>query len=479
MCTRWLHLLASSAILALSLSLVACGGGGGGSPAKPQDATVSLLITDAPVGRWDEAIATITSVKLIGDDAQVDLFEGSRTLDLLKLSDFSELFTASDHVPPGRYSKIRLQLSDLVLRDLDDQGDLVEEQHPQIVGNGKIDLNPRGSFDLDAGDVVFVELDFDMQKSLKITETGNGKLILRPVIFVNIRTEPRPDSRLTRIHGRIAGIDASGGTLRLCQTHLASTSGNDEDIDDEDDDGGSRCITVGIDDKTGIFSPDGEPEDLDGLAVGDEATAIGTLRPRAGHDEADGDDDYRVLLNAFVVEEGPLHTFRRLRGEVSSPVNPVSDRFDLALAAGQGISADGPLPVQLYAKSRIFSRDGQELLPGDIAVGRDAVVDGVLAVGTEDVIRAPLVMVTMENPPAESSFDGTIQTTNPLIVTVAGGDRCLDASRADVFLVSDVDGFSSHRGEVGDLAPGQSVSIFGRDGTGGCIAADTIIVEEN
>ncbi|MBM4221081.1 MAG: DUF4382 domain-containing protein [Gammaproteobacteria bacterium] len=130
--------------LTLSLFLASCGGGGGGgSTASEAPATVGLLITDAPVGRWDEAIATITSVKLIGDNQQVTLFEGEETLDLLQLADFSELFAVSDQVPPGSYSKIRLQVSDLVLRDTDrDENDnliVIEEQSSQIVGNGKID----------------------------------------------------------------------------------------------------------------------------------------------------------------------------------------------------------------------------------------------------------------------------------------------------------------------------------------------------
>jgi hypothetical protein len=115
--TSWLKTVAA---VAAAFTLTACGGGGGGSAAAPAPsdatATVGVLITDAPVGKWDEAIATITSVTLIGDDGQVQLFSGSQTLDLLKLADFSELFAVSDDVPPGRYSKIRLQLSDLVLK---------------------------------------------------------------------------------------------------------------------------------------------------------------------------------------------------------------------------------------------------------------------------------------------------------------------------------------------------------------------------
>jgi hypothetical protein len=477
--------------LALSLFIASCGGGGGGgsTTASEAPATVGLLITDAPVGRWDEAIATITSVKLIGDNQQVTLFEGEETLDLLQLADFSELFAVSDQVPPGSYSKIRLQVSDLVLRDTDrDENDniiVLEEEYPQIVGNGKIDLNPRGPFQLASGDVVFVELDFDMEKSLKITETGNGRLIVRPVIFVDIRTQPRPDARLTRIHGEITEIDLAAGSFRLCQTEFASAWDDEDDNDDGDDD--RRCIGVSTDDDTGLFDASGLPQDLTGLAIGEEVTAIGRIRPR---DEADtdfddddsGGDDHPLVLDAFVIEEGPLGTYKRVRGIVSEPVDATSDRFGFELAAGQGIVADAPLPVQLYPKSRIFSRDGEELERSDILVDRGALIDGLLALGSEDVIRSPLVILGVGELPAAVNFDGTILSVDPvagsLMVSPAeGNDRCIDADSSQIFLVDDGDGFSSVRGDLDDLEVGQSVSIFGREDIGGCVIAGTIIAE--
>ena len=235
-------------------------------------------------------------MKLIGEDGQVTLFEGEQTLDLLQLGDFSELFAVSDQVPPGSYSKIRMQVSDLVLRDIDrdENGNVIvlDEEYPQIVGNGKIDLNPRGPFDLRSGDVVFIELDFDMEKSLKITETGNGKLIVRPVIFVDIRTQPRPDARLTRIHGEITEIDLASSSFRLCQTAFAS-EWDDEGEHDDDGEEARRCVAVSTDDETGIFDSTGQPQDFTGLATGEEVTAIGRIRPRDEADRDFDDDDER------------------------------------------------------------------------------------------------------------------------------------------------------------------------------------------
>jgi hypothetical protein len=328
--------------------------------------------------------------------------------------------------------------------------------------------------------VVFVELDFDMEKSLKITETGNGRLIVRPVIFVDIRTQPRPDARLTRIHGEITEIDLASSSFRLCQTGFAS-AWDDEDEDNDDDNEARRCIGVSTDEDTGLFDATGQPQDFTGLATGEEVTAIGRIRPR---DEADTDfdDDHPLVLDAFVVEEGPLGTYQRVRGIVTSPVDAVSDRFSLDLAAGQGIVADAPLPVQIYPKSRIFSRDGEELTRDDILVDRGALIDGLLAVGTEDVIRSPLVILGVGELPAAVNFDGTILSVDPvagnlMVSPTEGNERCVDADSSQIFLVDDDDGFSSVRGDLDDLEAGQAVSIFGIEDIGGCVVAGTIIAE--
>lgn len=462
------------------LALASCGGGGGGSASvQPLDApaTVGILITDAPVGRWDEAIATITSVRLLGDNGQVTLFSGSQTLDLLKLGDFSELFAVSDNVPPGRYNKIRLQLSDLVLNDLDPTtGAVLESIQPQLVGNGKIDLNPQGSFNLAPGDIVVVELDFDMAKSLKITETGNGKIIIRPVVFVNIRTD-RPDGRLSRIHGEISRIDTVSGTFVLCQTEFASRW-DDDTVYAMPDFGSRHCLRVSTDDATGIFGENGLPETFADLMIGEEATVIGRLQamPDAGplHE-----DDYPLVLDAYVVEEGPLGTYARIRGVTASTVSGSTNRFNLDVAPGQGFVTDAPLPVQLFSSSRIFNRAGVELDTADILTGLNALVDGVLVVGADDFIRSPLVILDEGITAPEVAIEGDIVSVNAtaktLLVNDGTMDRCINAEAASIFLVSDDDGFSSSRGTLIDLRPGQDVAIFGTERIDGCLVADTIL----
>jgi len=479
-----------AAATAAAVIVTACGGGGGsaGAPA-PNDATatVGLLITDAPVGRWDEAIATITSVKLIGDDGQVELFSGSQTLDLLKLADFSELFAVSDQVPAGRYSKIRLQLSDLVLNDINpDTGNVIDSEQPQLVGNGKIDLNPRSPFVLRGGDVLFIELDFDMEKSLKITETGNGRLIVRPVVFVDIRTE-RAQGRLSRVHGEITGIDPLAGNFRLCQTVYVAHWGDDNAFGAFGTEG-RRCVTVSSDADTGVFGTDGLPQAFADLAVGEEATVIGRLRPLAdGELDADSDDErfggdgHYFALDAYVVEEGPLGTYRRIRGVVAASVDPSTDRFDLDVAPGQGIFTETALPVQLFDETRVFNREGEELGRDAISVDRVALVDGVLLIGDDDVLRSPLVVLGDLTPGDAAAIEGIVVDVNTaegtLLVNDGTLDRCIGAAGADIFIVDDSDGFTSSRGDLEDLRPGQPVSVFGTEDLGGCLVADTILAD--
>ena len=484
----------SSALLAAAyLTLAACGGGGGGTggvAAPAQFATVGIALTDAPTGDVVEALATITSIELLGEDGKVVLFSGVETIDLLRLADYSELFAVSDQVPAGTYSKIRLQLSSLELIRRNEDGTIAETIDAKLVGNGKIDLNPRGPFFVAAGATLVITLDFDVKKSLKITETGNGRVIVRPVIFVDI-ANGLPAPGLTRIHGEILGINANG-ELRLCQSALISSS--DEDRQHEED---GRCVLVTTDAATGIFGDDGLPREYFQLAVGDEATVIGRLRPR-DHDEdeddadEDGDNDDgadhdgdRFAVDAYIIEEGPLGTFKRLAGVITTPVNPATDRFGIDLATGQGIVTDGPLAAQLYPKSRVFSTDGFELSRLDLETGTRAILDSVLAISgaSEDVLRTSLVVLDADLGTSEILVNGTVLEVDVLAerlrMSTASGDRCIDTSTADIFLVEDnAGGLESTRGSLDDLVPGQTINVFGAEGVGGCLVASTILARD-
>ena len=312
-------------IVLLTATLTACGGGGSsdGSGGSVQPASVSLILTDASIEEWDQALATITSVELIGDDERHVLFEGEETVDLLQLRDFTEVFTVDETVLPGTYEKIRLRVSSLLLVKLDDEGFVEEEREAELVANGKIDLNPRGDIEILPGDVLFITLDFDMDKSFKLIETGNGRLKVRPVIFVRIGTEPGFRS-LARVRGVIDMLSDDLDGFLLCQTEIVAQplshddddddNGDDDNGDDGSDDANEGCLRVVVDADTGVFDINGLPLDPLLLEVGDPVTVIGRLGRRMDDPEiqpvsVDDDDDYDDDDNGEDYDDGSHEPF--------------------------------------------------------------------------------------------------------------------------------------------------------------------------
>jgi hypothetical protein len=139
------------------------------------------------------------------------------------------------------------------------------------------------------------------------------------------------------------------------------------------------------------------------------------------------------------------------------------------------------LPVQLFAKSRIFNRLGVELGRDDVVPDLRTLVDGVLIVSDEDLIRSPLVILA-DPVPGESVLEGEIVAVDldeqSLLVHDGTLDRCVQAADANIFLINDDDGLSSTRGELADLAPGQEVVVFGGETIDGCVAARTILADD-
>ena len=71
----------------------------------------------------------------------------------------------------GTYHKIRLHVTEVEL--------VKEGQEPVITklpANGKVDLNPRGTFEVIAGGHLMIELDVDAEKSIHPVNKGNGKM---------------------------------------------------------------------------------------------------------------------------------------------------------------------------------------------------------------------------------------------------------------------------------------------------------------
>lgn len=501
-----------AAFLATALLLASCGGGSGGSdtpvvnnpPPDQAQGTVGIVITDADSDQFDQILATITSIDLLGEDGPANIFSGRQVIDLKQLADYSELFAIAD-VDTGIYSKIRLILADLELVKLNDDGTVDYSVHPKLTGNGKMDLNPRREFVVTDNSNLLIEMDFDAQKSIKYHQSGNGKWHFRPVIFVRVLDDVGP-GRLSRIYGRIGEVDYDLGRFELCQKELMSDRDDDDDFDEE------HCVEVVTSADTGIFAPSGDPTDFGAIMSGEFATAIGfissredkmSLLARKDSDDDDDDDDSdddrsgrndddddgedfdhdHFTLDAVVVELGEAGTFARLKGTAQSDVDAGRD-FDLLLAPGQGFGEGSMVTARLQDGSKIYSRNGVRLDDAAISDGVRGLFDGVLMLANDapDVLKTALAILDIDAD-GEEVLRGEILTAGEerrLMLATDTGDQCVDVPLGtDIFLVRLVEGqLISDRGSYADLQPGLTIDVYGEPDNGDCFIADTIIADQ-
>lgn len=470
-------------------ALAACGGSSpsssaGNNDASPPPATVpttgkvTVLLTDGPGTDWDQAWATINSIELIGEDGTEIIFLGSTTVDLLSLPDYYEVFSVAEDVLPGTFQKVRLFVESLELVELDDQGDEVQRVMAQLVGGGKIDLNPRDDIVIGPGDSLYIEIDFDMNKAFKTTTTGNGRVIVRPVVMVNVTAEP-PLGKLTRLRGTIESIDSGNLAFSLCQDQLESEADDDDEEDGDDDNDHSQCVDVTTDADTGFFNAAGEPVGFAALEIGELATAIGHLRRGDSDGNGNGQSDDDIVLQAVVVELGDAH--RRVSGVADGPL--MGDVFDLAIDPGQNLGTDDTvLSTQVYGATRIFRKDGEELDESAIAAGVGILADGVLVPveDMQDTLRAALLILDPDLELTEEVLRGEIVSVNfdaaTLQLMVDGAEQCVNALESDIFLVSNTDGLLTERVGLGDLEPGQPADAFGEgEDDAGCFLATHVL----
>jgi hypothetical protein len=478
-----------SLFLFLAAFLSACGGGGGGTngagTASPAGTgTVTVLITDGPSNDFDAINITVTKAELLSDTGRVTLFSGNKTFDLLTLANATEIFSVAD-VPAGRYSKIRLTLNSI---------ELVKEDgskfYPKLPGNGKLDLNPHGDFDVLPGVTMLIQLDMDAEKSIHVVRTGAAeKYNFRPVVFVNI-IQDKFDTRLVRLRGTVDKLDSVTGDFDLCliaaQPLTVSNSNNDP-----------VCVQIETDSGTSFFDVNGDPADISSLANGDIATAVGRFRfdgntliinkrdDDEGEDDDDGDDHTydrgQLVLLAEVVWQGD---FAELTGVARSAVTVDTTRgswFEFEVDPGQGILFDAPVPTILQTGTKIFSREGLPLPDSAIQDGVPAKVDGVLDTGNDDLKAALIILDTDIQFSQLTGIIGSVaQDFGSMILQTDTGDRCVTidtSTRVFETSLGNDNSINFDQKTASDLEAGQMADAFGEYSIDGCMQADTIIFE--
>lgn len=465
----------------ICLLLLGCsGGGGGGDGGGPATGNVAVVLTDGPTERYQRILISVTGIRLIGSGGQVDIYDGPEiTFDLLEMSDWADL-AFNTKVLAGQYSKIRLFLTKVELVDLvNDQSVMLDK----LPANGKIDLNPRGPFEVSPDYTTVIKLDIDANRSFQVVQTGNERLRFRPIIFVDIFQGDifLPD-RLVRIFGEVeAGSIEGGGTadpdddsFRLCDLQLISQS-NGPALGGPD-----ACVRVYANVSTSIFDEFGEEAEFGDIGEGDPLTAIGFI--------VDTDDGDAFLgLDAVVLEIGDrqpdaVDGWTTMKGLVASDPAPcdTDECFDFDPDSGEPV-----ITTRMQETTRVFRADGVELSQNDVDNGNTASLDAIPA-GSE--LNAALVVLS--NAPGSGIVSGTlddVRDNNPFtvldVMTDTGGlvYVCVDPDTDLVeFLVDDETVTLIDLLDPAILEIGAMVEAFGDADLppAGCdMVADQVIVE--
>ncbi len=367
---------------------IGCGdSGGGSSSASTGTGRVALALTDGPTDEFSQVLVTVLRIDLLpgeDDSNRETIFEGRETFDLLALENVVEPFAIAEDVPAGTYSKLRMRIAEIeLIRVLADGS--TESVFPRLPGGERIDLNPRGGFEVRPGETLAVQLDVDARRSIQIVGTGNGRYQFRPQVFVDVMNVDRV-SRLVSVEGVIDEIDDASEPYRLRVCEIAVEYRDRTTQSDE------HCLPVFVDEDTSIFDDSGLSVVRDDLRVGDRVAVLGRYAE---------DEQSRFAIDAEVIELGGSDAFLTLTGVVTSCFCVPTETIVVELDPGQGFAEGTVLDVSLTEGTRIFNRAGEELAPEDIEEFDRVEVDGVLFLsnGEPDELRAAILFVRPGEPP--------------------------------------------------------------------------------
>jgi len=372
---------------AVLLLLLGCGGGGGGGAAG-RDASVSLLVGDAPTDSLSSFEMTLLSVTLIRADGSDtgNLLATPRSIDLLALRTSSSLVGVVT-VPPGSYTGALLTFDPTTIVARDKSGAPVALQVNQQFAAGTFTLPVA----LERDDRVKLHFEFLLDDSL--TADGSGGFIFSPVLAPTHRSGF--DDVLDEVHGLLVSASAANGTLRV-------------DLSARDDSASHGALTIAVDASTLLVGDDGNLFSSSAaffafLLAGDRIEATGGLRDdgvlRASFLHVERDDGGAAVARI----EGTI-TALDVPGELlvlrlrsiqfgSSVVNPVLD------------SLGNPAEIEVdFAASEIELRGSNPRsgTSADLMVGQEVHVD------FSAFATAPFPARSIEIESEEPEFEGTI-----------------------------------------------------------------------
>ena len=461
---------------ALILSLTGCGGGGSSSSSASSagasaSGSVSLLIGDNPIDDYDQAILRVEQILLLAeeDSAPVELLTDGISVDLLALQNISELIVDGNTVAAGTYSKIRLQVTSITLNITDENGVVIpgESVIVDVPASGKIDLNPRGSIVVAEGGELVLEIDVDLESSVK-RNAGTGELRFRPVIFID-RIDGSNRGRTSRLFGVMRNIDAASGTMELCNAKRLSA---------DNDNAMGECVKVTFNEDTLLVGETAGVLANEDLLAEDAATVYGQYRDDA--------------LAANVIAVGERDSFQELEGDVSELPN---DRGAFVVTSDDldGVAEGSTVAVRLVEGAKIIGDDKQSVGNLDtLTVGSEIEARGVLGEDSNGGLTFAAFILHIEKEDDESAEDGgeQLELTGTLeaIDLQAGTFTIIDGDGASLCIAIDDDtdffrvtslGDSSESSEItaAELAAGLLVEVSGeRDSGEDCVEAEDVVL---
>lgn len=424
--------------------LASCGSSGGGDSSAATTGRVSLLITDGVTEDFDEVNLTVTSISFLGEDDghETIVFDESRVINLLALQNYSDLLVTAV-IAVGTYDKIRLYVTKVEL--------VKEGQEPIITklpANGKVDLNPRGTFEVTGDGHLMIELDVDAEKSIHIVKTGNGiKYNFRPVVFVNILEE---ELKLVILDGKVLAKTETG--FQLC----------DIEVMEADD----SCLAVLLSGDTVVQNyliAEGSIED------NNIATVLGKMSSASVN-------ALHIVIASDNSEEQNLALFK---GKATSAV--VANSFGMTTDDCELLLTTLTVSLDGYG-ARVFNKYGEVVDAGEIIECTDVDVFGLAQPDLDSVTDIKAAFVIIDNSIDNRAISGTIVEKVDNIITVDIGDEiisifeCVDVVDAEMILLSidEEDGIILSDITVSDLDIGMSVRVYGEN-DGSCIAADFVV----
>jgi len=185
---RPLPALMLAAAAAAVMVMSGCGGSGG-------DGSVRVMLTDLPMSEVSEVYVHIVRIEMVTQSAGVQtLLTDGQMPDEIELTALAAnpLLLGQPLVPPGTYTQVRLIVSEVegenwIVTEDEERHDLKIPSGPQT-GTKLV----TGQFEIAAGQVVTLLLDFNAAASVHEAGTG-GQWIMRPTVAASVVPQAQLD----------------------------------------------------------------------------------------------------------------------------------------------------------------------------------------------------------------------------------------------------------------------------------------------